>query len=496
MNEDKAISIIYKRPDLLEFIKQQASEGLSEKLSVIEKIYKDTKQLPKIEILKEYWDIDTNISDADISFLLSDIEAYQKKKFVESLYADKENLSIEEVNSRWKKLVPDTKTARTYITISNSVEDITRDLLEMKKGEKRFPTGYTQLDDILKDSMGSGWIAGYYYCVQGLTGTNKTFILVNWAVKQLVFGRKVLFISSEMNAKQIHSRLYKTFFVEKDIEAINTRIKQAPVKMDLAVIEYGRSTASTDTIKSDIEKLPWKPDIIVLDYLDVLLPTRKYQQSWEAQAIVSDDICNLAKELDIPILTASQTNRSAAHDKIKGTKDHQGYETTGSSFGKTHQMAGLWSIRTNENDYDSTSKVRKLDLLCNKNRDGEESNSSYYLDYNTGKLYEAGELVNHEDAKEEYLWKAIERIKIKTPGETEEESEETIKNYNTYFENLKDDSNYSKEVDNIDKTKLTKKQKTRLKHQILVYLKQKGDVLLAEKTKNIRSKFDEFQNNK
>lgn len=438
------LEIILKRPDLYEQSKELFTSEDQAYLNIVVPILLKNKgqltekslQIIKDESVRSKWAEALKATDVDVSVLIEAIKSQQEIEYrtalQEHLFDD--NLDVAALEKKYKTFQEVAQ--KTNITVTTDQDEIFHNLEELEKGESRIPTGFSQLDNILVDPQGSGWIKGYTYCVQGLTGTNKTFILINWAVKQLLADKKVLYISSEMNAKQIHSRLYKALFIESSVDAIKTKMKLHKTSIQLAVIEYGRSSASTDTIRSDIDKLPWKPDIIVCDYLDVLLPTRKYQQSWEAQAIVSDDLCNLAKELDLPLLTASQTNRTAAHDKMKGTKDFQGYESVGSSYGKTHQFAGLWSIRTNENDYDAVSKVRKLDLLCNKNRDGEESNSSYYLDYNTCKLYEAGEIVNHSDAKEDAVFKAAERIKVRKGSEPIDD--ENINKLNKYFENLKD----------------------------------------------------------
>ena len=484
-NEEKFLTIALSKPEHLEKIVDQVSEENERKVRKLIDFYKLHGSIPSYEVLKNIFPgvPQTQPTDADIQWLIDEWNHINRTKFLGEIFDEEKHptLTLPDVTSAWNKFIIEEDKDK-HINITLDKNDIFADLKNMEETDvARISTGFSQLDCILSKSGYAGWIAGYTYLFQGLTGTNKTFILINFAVKQLLAGKKVLYISSEMNKAQVDDRLYRSLLLAENVDQIKAKLLHWNLPIQYAFISYGRSSASALTIENDLVKLPWTPDVIVLDYLDILLPTRKYQQSWEAQAIISDDLSRLAQKLNIPILTASQTNRSAAHDKLKGTKDFQGYETTGSSFNKTHQFAAIWNIRTNENDYDPQTKTRKLDLQCIKNRDGEEATSTYFLDYNTCRLFEFGS--GHPDAGEEKFFANAQRIMKKTTNENEETSEETLKNYNKYYENLKDSSTYKEDIDTISNTYLNKKQKEQLKRDIREY--QTSNTSTVLRTKNL-----------
>lgn len=73
-------------------------------------------------------------------------------------------------------------------------------------------------------------------------------------------------------------------------------------------------------IDSMIEK--YKPDIVIVDYLGIVRPSEKGLQDNLAQAAVVEELRELARVWNIPILTAVQLNRESgkSKSKTKGTE--------------------------------------------------------------------------------------------------------------------------------------------------------------------------------
>jgi hypothetical protein len=104
------------------------------------------------------------------------------------------------------------------------------------------------------------------------------------------------------------------------------------LKGNLTIKEYGPKQASVNTIRSHIQRttdLGFKPDLVIIDYVDYLKPAGKGYRSERKDEI--DDVFiatkALAKDLKIPFLTPSQVNRTGAKDDvIEGDKAAGSYD--------------------------------------------------------------------------------------------------------------------------------------------------------------------------
>ena len=70
------------------------------------------------------------------------------------------------------------------------------------------------------------------------------------------------------------------------------------------------------------------PSLIVIDYADIMRSTRTYDSLRHELKLVYEEIRNLAMELNIPIWTASQSNKEGAKSEIVGL------ENMGESYAK------------------------------------------------------------------------------------------------------------------------------------------------------------------
>ena len=59
-------------------------------------------------------------------------------------------------------------------------------------------------------------------------------------------------------------------------------------------------------------------DMVVVDYADILMPTGNFKEKRHALGNIYEDLRGLAGELEIPIWTASQANRSALEEDVIG----------------------------------------------------------------------------------------------------------------------------------------------------------------------------------
>ena len=188
--------------------------------------------------------------------------------------------------------------------------------------------------NVINDIMSGGLAGGELGVVVAPAGGGKSWGLINVAANAVKQGKTVIYYTLELNAFYVGRRIDAYFtkipFQNLGDEHSRERIKEIMESLqgDLIIKYYPTRTASITTISSHIEKCisqGKKPDMIVLDYADLIRPSKAGDKRLELNDIY-EDLRGLAGEYDIPIWTASQANRSATEeDVIEGNKVSESY---------------------------------------------------------------------------------------------------------------------------------------------------------------------------
>ena len=228
---------------------------------------------------------------------------------------------------------------------------------------------------------------GYKHgCVYGFTaptGGGKSIHLCSASADLVRAGYSVLFVSTEMMQDEVFAR-------------VNRAATKAKTNGDAAML-YEKLTKATDfegydvwcaeelrSSVSDIEEkaLAKKYDIIIVDYGDKLSAGQKTDNEYHRQGIVFSQLARLAKKLDVPILVATQQNRSALTDPDAGL------EAVGDSIDKTRPLEMLFSIPYNDTRKKPDLRYEK-NLVIRKNRDGIRDVELFFdIDYQSWSLSE------------------------------------------------------------------------------------------------------------
>jgi replicative DNA helicase len=99
----------------------------------------------------------------------------------------------------------------------------------------------------------------------------------------------------------------------------------------LIIKYYPCRSASVNTIRNHLEKLKlrnYTPSVVIIDYADVMKSTRAYDALRLELQLIYEELRQMAADFDIPVWTASQSNRSGA------SADFVGLENMGESYGK------------------------------------------------------------------------------------------------------------------------------------------------------------------
>jgi replicative DNA helicase len=191
-------------------------------------------------------------------------------------------------------------------------------------------TPWDRINNLLQGGLGNG----DFGLIFGNPGGGKSWSLVALGGYAVKMGYNVIHYTLELGEAYV-GRRYDAFFSQVPVdkilqnrEKIEEIIPQLPGELIIKEFPTGRATMSTiESHISKIEDSGIKPDLILIDYVD-LLATRKKTADRKGEI---DDIYTstkgLARQLDIPIWSVSQVNRAGAKDDIvEGDKAAGSYD--------------------------------------------------------------------------------------------------------------------------------------------------------------------------
>jgi replicative DNA helicase len=184
------------------------------------------------------------------------------------------------------------------------------------------PTGIPEFD--AKDILNGGSGKGELLCIVGNSGGGKSHFLTMIGANALRDGKNVLHYTFELSETAVGIR-YDSNLCEIDSSDVmdnKETVKAAYESMKLGrlfIKEYPTNTASIFTIRSHIERLElkgFKPDIIIIDYADIMRSTRQFDSLRHELKLVYEELRGLAMEIGVPIWTASQSNKEGANSEV------------------------------------------------------------------------------------------------------------------------------------------------------------------------------------
>jgi replicative DNA helicase len=184
------------------------------------------------------------------------------------------------------------------------------------------PTGIPELDK--KELLNGGSGKGELLCVVGGSGSGKSHFLTMIGANALRHGKNVLHYTFELSETAVGIR-YDSNLCDMDSNEVMDRKDEVKKFYDnnklgrLFIKEYPTNTASIFTIRSHIERLDlkgFKPDIIIIDYADIMRSTRQFDSLRHELKLVYEELRGLAMEFSIPIWTASQSNKEGANAEV------------------------------------------------------------------------------------------------------------------------------------------------------------------------------------
>ena len=187
---------------------------------------------------------------------------------------------------------------------------------------------------ILNESLQGGLGGGDFGLIFGNPGGGKSWALVALGGFAVKMGYNVVHYTLELGEDYV-GRRYDAFFTNISVSKI-TEHKDAVQTVtydlpgNLVIKEYSPGQATISTIESHIEKcktLGFKPDLVIIDYVDLLSSKRRSVDKKQEIDDIYISTKGLAKQLNLPVWSVSQVNRSGAKDNIiEGDKAAGSYD--------------------------------------------------------------------------------------------------------------------------------------------------------------------------
>ena len=187
---------------------------------------------------------------------------------------------------------------------------------------------------ILNESLQGGLGGGDFGLIFGNPGGGKSWALVALGGTAVKLGYNVVHYTLELGEDYV-GRRYDAFFTNisvSDIGNHKTKIEQMTAELpgNLIIREYSPGQATISTIESHIQKCVssgFKPDLVIIDYVDLLSSKRRTIDKKQEIDDIYISTKGLAKQLNLPVWSVSQVNRSGAKDNvIEGDKAAGSYD--------------------------------------------------------------------------------------------------------------------------------------------------------------------------
>lgn len=241
-------------------------------------------------------------------------------------------------------------------------------------------TGWGQMDRLLYGGMSRQELNFF----AGGSGSGKSLLMMNLALNWLVQGLSGVYITLELSEELTSLRTdamqtgLSTKDIRKDIDNTALKVRMSSKKMGQYRVKGMPAQSNVNDIRSYLKEVQIqtgiKVDFVMVDYLDLVMPVSikvNPNDQFIKDKYVSEELRNLAKELDIVMVTASQLNRSAVEEI---------------EFDHSHIAGGISKINTADNVFGiftsrSMRERGKYQLQCMKSRSSTGVGQKIDLEY-------------------------------------------------------------------------------------------------------------------
>src|SRR6056300_816059 len=222
-------------------------------------------------------------------------------------------------------------------------EDPKSRLEAIKDKNGQVSTGWPSLDKRLF----GGFNRGELNIFAGGSGSGKSLFMANMGVNWCLQGMNVMYLTFELSENLVSMRLdamtseIPSRDIFKQIEDVQMKVKMIGKKSGAFQVKYMPTGKNANDVRAYLKeyeiKTGKKVDVLLIDYLDLMSPIGQKisaENLFVKDKYVSEELRNLAMELNCIFVTASQLNRSSVEEI---------------EFDHSHISGGISKINTADN---------------------------------------------------------------------------------------------------------------------------------------------------
>ena len=308
----------------------------------------DHKAMPTGEQVKAVTGVELkhvpDLTEDHYSWFMTEFEGFTKRQELERAILKAADMLEKGEYDPVEKLIKDAvQISLTKDLGTEYFEDPRARLLAIKSNNGQVSTGWPTLDKRLFGGMNRGELNIF----AGGSGSGKSLFMQNISINWVTQGLNGVYLTLELSEGLCAMRMdsmvanVSTKEVFKELDTVEMKIKMTGKKSGSLRIKYMPAQSNVNQIRSYLKELQIqtgrKLDFIMVDYLDLVMPVSAKvspNDLFVKDKYVSEELRNLAKELNILMITASQLNRGAVEEI---------------EFDHSHIAGGLSKINTADN---------------------------------------------------------------------------------------------------------------------------------------------------
>jgi KaiC/GvpD/RAD55 family RecA-like ATPase len=355
------------------------------------------KIMPTIEQVKAVTGVELkrvqDLNDSHYDWFMTEFEAFTKKHELERAILKAADMLEKGDFNPVEKLIKDAvQISLTKNLGTDYFADPKTRIEKYFNSGGQVSTGWPQLDKLLY----GGFSRGELNIFAGGSGSGKSLVMMNIALSWLQMGLSGVYISLELSEELCSLRTdamltgMGTKEIRKDIDTTTMKVRLVSKKAGTYQIKGMPAQSNVNDIRAYLKEYQIqtgrKVDFVMVDYLDLVMPVSAKvspNDLFVKDKYVSEELRNLARELGVLFVTASQLNRGAVEEI---------------EFDHSHIAGGLSKINTADNVFGIfTSRAMRergrYQIQCMKSRSSTGVGQKIDLDYdiNTMRITDSGE---------------------------------------------------------------------------------------------------------
>jgi replicative DNA helicase len=277
-------------------------------------------ELLKTSVKDQLRNVYQKITDTDLKFVKEQYLEFCKNQKLKSAIVDSIDLLKSGQYERIKSVVDSALKAGMERNIGHDYMIEVEDRMSVM-ARNTIKTNWNELDTIMDGGLASGELGVVTACA----GSGKSWVLCKLGAEAMKQGKNVVHYTLELNQNYVGLRYDACFTgidfqnIRNNVDVVRDKIAKVPGK--LIIKYYPIKTVSAHHLKLHVERvqmLGTKIDMIIVDYADILRPSHseRNSNSYNEAGGIYEELRGIAGELQIPVWTASQSNRSAMDEDI------------------------------------------------------------------------------------------------------------------------------------------------------------------------------------